>query len=127
MASSAPTAPGTDPDPTDFRDAPTPCRPRRFGTLLAATATLLVAAVVAAGVVETRRDTPAGTPQPVTDRLATSIEQAQDRLRRLPDDAGTWAALGSAYVEQARVSANPAYYAQAQGALERSLALAPDG
>jgi tetratricopeptide (TPR) repeat protein len=124
MASSAPTVPGTDPDPTDLRDAPTP---RRFGALLAATATLLVAAVVAAGVAETRRDTPAGTPQPVTDRLAASIEQAQDRLRRLPDDAGTWAALGSAYVEQARVSANPAYYGQAQGALERSLALAPDG
>ena len=82
---------------------------------------------LAAGLDDGRRDTPAGTPQPVPDRLAASIEQAQDRLRRLPDDAGTWAALGSAYVEQARVSANPAYYPQAQGALERSLALQPDG
>ena len=54
-------------------------------------------------------------------------QQAQDRLRRLPGDAGTWAALGSAYVEQARVSGNPAYYAQAQGALDRSTQLQPTG
>jgi tetratricopeptide (TPR) repeat protein len=95
--------------------------------LLAVAVTALLAAVLAAGLDAGRRDTPPGTPQPVPDRLAASIQQAQDRLRRLPDDAGTWAALGSAYVEQARVSANPAYYAQAQGALERSLALAPTG
>ena len=124
MASSAPTVPGTDPDPTDFRARPPrPAAPVRRAARR--TAVLLVAAIVAAGVDDTRRDTPTGTPQPVTDRLAATIQQAQDRLRRLPGDAGTWAALGSAYVEQARVSGNPAYYAQAQGALERSLALQP--
>jgi tetratricopeptide (TPR) repeat protein len=136
MASSAPTVPGSDttdpvptePGPTEPEPTEPPTRrPRRFIALLAAVATLLLIAVVAAGLDDRARDTPAGTPQPVPDRLAASIAQAQDRLRRLPDDAGTWASLGSAYVEQARVSANPAYYAQAQGALERSMALQPTG
>ena len=83
--------------------------------------------VIAAGLDDSSRDTPAGTPQPVPDRLAATIAQAQERLRRVPGDAGTWAALGSAYVEQARVSGNPAYYAQAQGALDRSTQLQPTG
>ncbi len=124
MAASAPTVPGT--DETDPADPPRPRR-RRRPALLAALTALLLAAVVVAGLDERGRDTPAGTPQPVTDRLAATIGQAQDRLRRLPDDAGTWAQLGSAYVEQARVSANPAYYAQATGALERSVQLQPTG
>jgi len=70
---------------------------------------------------------PAATPQPVGDRLTATIEQLRDRLRRVPDDPLTWANLGSAYVEQARALANPAYYPQAQGALDRSVQLQPDG
>ncbi len=131
MASSAPTVPGTDQaDPIDPRvpgPAPMAPSPRRRWPLVAALAVLTALVLVAAGLDDSSRDTPAGTPQPVTDRLATAIQQSQDRLRRLPDDASTWAALGSAYVEQARVSANPAYYAQAQGALERSIQLQPAG
>ena len=83
MASSAPTVPGTDTAPVA-----TPGPRWRHGS-----AVLLAVAVprcwprpwppAGAG----RRDTPPGTPQPVPDRLAASIEQAQDRLRRLPDDA----------------------------------------
>jgi tetratricopeptide (TPR) repeat protein len=88
---------------------------------------LLLVSVIAAGLDDRSRDTPVGTPQPVPDRLAATIAQAQERLRRVPGDAATWAALGSAYVEQARVSGNPAYYGQAQGALDRSVQLQPAG
>jgi tetratricopeptide (TPR) repeat protein len=69
----------------------------------------------------------AANPQPVGDRLTATIEQLRDRLRRAPDDPTTWANLGAAYVEQARVLANPAYYPQAQGALDRSVKLQPEG
>src|SRR6266704_2186260 len=62
-----------------------------------------------------------------TDRLADSIARAQDRLRTLPKDWRTWAALASAYVEEARVTANPTYYQKAQGAAQQSLTLHPDG
>ena len=105
----------------------TPSASRRWRRPLLVTAlmALLLVSVIAAGLDDRSRDTPVGTPQPVPDRLAATIAQAQERLRRVPGDAGTWAALGSAYVEQARVSGNPAYYAQAQGALDRSLQLQP--
>lgn len=129
MAASAPTASDPavpadlDAGPADL-DAPrgAPRRP----LLIAALALLLAVAAVVAGLDAAGRDTPAGTPQPAPDRLAAAIQQAQDRLRRLPADSGTWAQLGSAYVEQARVSGNPAYYAQALGALQRSLELQPE-
>ncbi|SEO98709.1 tetratricopeptide repeat protein [Amycolatopsis saalfeldensis] len=61
------------------------------------------------------------------DTLAHSISVAQDKLRRTPQDPLTWAQLGSAYVEQARITADPAYYPKAQGALEKSLAQQPQG
>lgn len=57
--------------------------------------------------------------------LAGAIEKAQERLRTLPKDDRTWAELGSAYVQQARVTGDPSYYPKAQGALERSLQLQP--
>jgi tetratricopeptide (TPR) repeat protein len=94
--------------------------------VVAALAALLLVAAVAAGLDDAGRDTPAGTPR-LPDRLAVAITQAQERLRRVPGDAGTWAALGAAYVEQARVTGNPAYYSQAQGALDRSVQLQPTG
>jgi tetratricopeptide (TPR) repeat protein len=55
------------------------------------------------------------------DRLAATISRAQDRLRTLPKDHATWAALGLAYVERARVTADPSLYPKAEGALRRSL------
>jgi len=57
--------------------------------------------------------------------LATAIQAAQVRLRTLPKDDRTWAELGSAYVQQARVTGDPSYYPKAQGALERSLQVQP--
>lgn len=61
------------------------------------------------------------------DPLPRSIAAAQERLRSNPDDAITLAQLGSAYVEQARVTADPSYYQRAQAALDRSMAAQPTG
>jgi hypothetical protein len=60
------------------------------------------------------------------DRLATSITRAQARLRDLPSDYDTWAALGGAYLEQARVTADPSFYPKAEGALRRSITIRRD-
>jgi tetratricopeptide (TPR) repeat protein len=55
--------------------------------------------------------------------LEAGIRAAQNRLTDVPGDWVTWAQLGSAYVQQARVSADPTYYPRAEGALRRSLDL----
>ena len=52
-------------------------------------------------------------------------EQLQARLRENPDDWRGWAALGLAYVDEARVTGNPALYPKADGAFDRSLSLRP--
>ncbi|MEU4761762.1 tetratricopeptide repeat protein [Actinosynnema sp. NPDC023794] len=56
-----------------------------------------------------------------------TVSALQDKLRRTPSDAGAWAALGSAYVEQARITGDPSYYEKAQGALDTSLRHQPEG
>jgi tetratricopeptide (TPR) repeat protein len=56
-------------------------------------------------------------------RPDAAIDRAQQRLRLVPGDYVTWAALGSAYLERARVTADPGYYPKAEGALRRSLEL----
>ncbi|GIF99349.1 tetratricopeptide repeat protein [Catellatospora citrea] len=61
------------------------------------------------------------------DPLVRSIEQAQTRLRDVPGDWTTWAALGGAYVERARITGDPGYYTRAEGALRESLRLHPAG
>ena len=61
------------------------------------------------------------------DPLSASIESAQVRLSDVPGDYLTWAQLGSAYVEQARGTADPSYYDKAEGALQQSLVLRPAG
>jgi tetratricopeptide (TPR) repeat protein len=57
--------------------------------------------------------------------LGATIARAQQRLREVPADHTTWAELGAAYVQQARLTADPAYYPRAEGALDRSLAVQP--
>jgi tetratricopeptide (TPR) repeat protein len=65
--------------------------------------------------------------QAPADQLAASIARAQQHLRAVPGDYDSWAALGSAYIERARVTADPTYYPKAEGALRRSLKLRPRG
>lgn len=57
------------------------------------------------------------------DPLSASIADLQEQLEEQPADAEGWASLGGAYVEQARVTADPSYYPKAEGALEKSLEL----
>src|SRR5215468_4511842 len=65
--------------------------------------------------------------QAPADQLAGSIARAQEHLRTVPGDYAAWAELGSAYIERARVTADPTYYPKAEGALRRSLNLRPSG
>ncbi len=58
--------------------------------------------------------------------LTARIAALQSRVRQVPGDFGSWAGLGLAYVEQARVGVDPAYYPKAQGVLERSLSINTD-
>jgi tetratricopeptide (TPR) repeat protein len=61
--------------------------------------------------------------------LSGSLQQAiaslQARLQQIPQDADSWATLGLAYVQEARVTADPSYYPKAEGALRRSLQIEP--
>lgn len=56
-----------------------------------------------------------------------ALEALQQRVRRLPADSLGWAALGMAYVQQGRATADPATYERAEAALRRSLKLQPSG
>jgi tetratricopeptide (TPR) repeat protein len=60
----------------------------------------------------------------ITDPAAL-VTSLQTRLRAHPRDAQGWAGLGFAYVEQARITADPTYYPRAQRALGRASRLAP--
>ena len=59
--------------------------------------------------------------------LAQAIASLQERLRTAPGDWRGLADLGLAYVQQARVTADPSFYPKADGVLERSLQLQPGG
>jgi tetratricopeptide (TPR) repeat protein len=61
---------------------------------------------------------PAAAARPVTETL-------QERLRRLPGDHRGWAELASQYVDQARITGDPSYYAKAEGALDTASRLQP--
>ncbi|MFI6442081.1 tetratricopeptide repeat protein [Streptomyces sp. NPDC050759] len=62
----------------------------------------------------------AGVPAALPD-LAALIGARESHLRRHPEDAESWAVLGTAYVEQARRTADPAFYAKADDTLRTSL------
>ncbi|WP_327372463.1 tetratricopeptide repeat protein [Streptomyces sp. NBC_01216] len=55
--------------------------------------------------------------------LTRGVDALQRRLKAQPGDAGGWAALGAAYVEQARTIGDPTRYPQAEKAFGRSLRL----
>ena len=56
---------------------------------------------------------------------AALVASLQATLRAHPGDAQSWASLGFAYVEQARITADPTYYPKAARALARAHRLAP--
>ena len=104
-------------------------RYRRYGRRLATVGLAAALVTTAGGVLATRSPSPRPPATQTTvsnpDRLVAAIADAQRRLRALPGDYPTWAALGSAYTEQARITADPSYYPKAEGALRRSLRLRP--
>lgn len=57
--------------------------------------------------------------------LDEQIAALQTRLEAVPGDHPAWATLGLAYVQQARVTGDPAYYPRAEGALDTSLEVGP--
>ena len=59
--------------------------------------------------------------------LEDPIAALQDRLRLVPEDWQGFAALGLAYVAQARVTADPSWYPKAEGALATSVRLHGEG
>ncbi|TMR23101.1 tetratricopeptide repeat protein [Nonomuraea turkmeniaca] len=59
---------------------------------------------------------PAAAAKPYTETL-------QERLKRLPGDYRGWAELASQYVDQARITGDPSYYAKAEGALDTAAKL----
>lgn len=75
--------------------------------------------------------TPVGSEvSPAAERVAAgpargSTEALRDRARMLPKDAGAWSALGMAYVQEARGTADPSAHRRAEQALRRSLAVQP--
>ncbi|MCK1821150.1 tetratricopeptide repeat protein [Streptomyces sp. XM83C] len=66
----------------------------------------------------------AGVPAALPD-LTVLIGEQEAYLRDHPKDAKSWALLGSAYVEQARRTAEAALFSKAEDALRRSLRVAP--
>ncbi|GAA0430598.1 hypothetical protein Acor_46350 [Acrocarpospora corrugata] len=98
---------------------------RRTAILLAAASAVATVAMVKYGGQEF-------TPGPPPVRafafdLAGRIAADQRYLKIAPGDATVWAELGLGYVEQARVTADPAYYPKAEGALRESLRLRAAG
>jgi tetratricopeptide (TPR) repeat protein len=94
-----------------------------LGAAVVALAAGLVVVGAAVGAPRGAVDAPASSPAAAR---AGSIEALQAQLKRSPGDAEGWAALGLAYVQQARLSADPTYYPKAQGAFGRSLEVQPE-
>lgn len=59
--------------------------------------------------------------------LSSLIAQLQERVRSEPGDWRSLASLGAAYVQQARITADPSYYPKAQGVLDESLRIHESG
>jgi tetratricopeptide (TPR) repeat protein len=102
-------------------------RQHRIIHAAAITGALALTLIVAGGVFGARP--PAARPQGTTaiaqvapaDTLTAGIARAQQRLREVPGDYLTWAGLGTAYVEKARITGDASFYPLAEGALRESL------
>lgn len=89
----------------------------------------LAAGMLAAGAAE---GAPSEAPLPSTSAAATvspldaSILKLQADLDRVPGNFRAWADLGLAYVQKARLTADPGFYTRADGAFAKSLELRPN-
>jgi tetratricopeptide (TPR) repeat protein len=100
------------------------------------TACLVGAALFLAGAVGVLHR-PDRTPEPTIPSVAAeallqpagsldgTIASLQSRLRQVPGDWQAAASLGLAYVQQARITADPSYYPKAEAVLRSALALHP--
>ncbi|MGB5952365.1 MAG: tetratricopeptide repeat protein [Ornithinimicrobium sp.] len=108
-------------------DASTARASLALGAVLLAGTTIVAAQAGTAPPEFAAESTTSGTEQAQADPLLATIADLQADLEESPDDGLAWAELGAAYVEQARVSADPSYYPKAEGALETSLEVQPEG
>jgi tetratricopeptide (TPR) repeat protein len=106
----------------------------RSGRVLALIAALLLAGVLLVGGIvlgartgsgDSVPGTPAGgaTPATSSDPLSQAIARTQTLLAAEPRNWDAWATLGSAYIQQGRITADPSYYPKAEAALRRALQL----
>jgi tetratricopeptide (TPR) repeat protein len=131
--------PTTRPAPVMRPDRPKAVRPRA-GRLARPLLTAGLVAALAAGLTFGATLTTTGQPSPPpgsgpvpaaafgqlsSASLAAGIGQLQQHLRAQPRDATGWATLGLSYVEQARLTADPAYYPKAAAALAEALRVRP--
>jgi len=113
--------------------AATTIRPRFFHRLLLPAGALLLVAGLVGVIAGTRSQGSSPAVSLAAPSAAASasglqaISSLQNRLRAVPRDADSWGALGSLYVDQARVTADPTWYGKAQGALRKSLELKSAG
>jgi tetratricopeptide (TPR) repeat protein len=96
------------------------------GVVLAAVTTTTIITGADSAPVGPRPGAAAAAAAPV-DQLTSTITKAQQVLQTKPGDWKTWAVLGSAYVQQARATADPSYYPKSEGALAKSMELHPVG
>ena len=98
-----------------------------LGGGVVALAASLVVVGAAVGAPRQQQAEPSARPAFAVNPLVRSIAALQKGLQRSPDNAPAWADLGFAYVQQARLTADPTYYPKAEGAFARSLGVQPQG
>lgn len=89
------------------------------------TASLALGLVVVVGVGSGGTTEPVPAPAVAARSDLSPVEALRTRLESVPGDWTAWAALGSAYVEQSRVTGDPSLYPRAEEAFEQSLELQP--
>src|SRR4051812_29940865 len=101
----------------------------RRTALATAIAAMAAALFVVGAAVGSPREVPAApvASAPVVDPITRSINGLQAKLKVQPSSYRAWSDLGLAYVQQARLTADPTYYPKADGAFASSLRLRPVG
>jgi tetratricopeptide (TPR) repeat protein len=91
------------------------------GTVLALTGGLLTVGALAGSRDAADTEQAAEAPVAAVDPLDRSITDLTRTVERLPSHFRAWHELGSAYVQKARLTADPSWYARAETAFDRSL------